>query len=58
MAQSLPPSRQSGRSARAFAGAADRWSSILPGIDHQILLLRWLALLIVIVLHWFGLLPQ
>ncbi len=26
----------------------------LPGIDHQILLLRWLALLVVIVLHWFD----
>ena len=54
MVHGSQPSRQSGRSARAFAVVADRWSSILPGIDHQILLLRWLALLIVIVLHWFD----
>ena len=34
--------------------AGDRLLVTLPGIDHQILLLRWLALLIVIVLHWFD----
>ena len=33
---------------------AGNWSSILPGIDRQILLLRWLALLLVLILHWFD----
>jgi len=46
MAQDLQPSRQSGGLARR--------PSTLPGIDHQILLLRWLGLFVVIVLHWFD----
>ena len=54
MAQDSQPSGKLGGPARALAVAGDRWSSILPGIDHQILILRWLALLIVIVLHWFD----
>jgi signal transduction histidine kinase len=36
------------------AGGLARQTSTLPGVDHQILLLRWLALLVVIVLHWFD----
>jgi signal transduction histidine kinase len=31
-----------------------RWLSLLPGIERQILLLRWLALLLVLILHWFD----
>ncbi len=46
MSQGSQPQRQ-------FGGFA-RQSSTLPGIDHQILLLRWLALLVVIILHWFD----
>ncbi len=30
------------------------WLSLLPGIERQILLLRWLALLLVLVLHFFD----
>ena len=44
--QGSQPHRQSGGLARQ--------TSTLPGVDHQILLLRWLALLVVIVLHWFD----
>lgn len=46
MASSPQPLRRS-------AGLTRR-PSPLPGIDRQILLLRWLALLVVIVLHWFD----
>jgi signal transduction histidine kinase len=46
MAQGSQPHRQPGGPARR--------TSTLPGIDHQILLLRWLALLVVIILHWFD----
>jgi len=46
MAQDSRPSRQS--------GGRTRQASTLPGIEQQILLLRWLALLMVIVLHWFD----
>lgn len=31
-----------------------RWLPLLPGIDRQVLLLRWLALLLVLVLHVFD----
>lgn len=31
-----------------------RWLSLLPGIDRQILLLRWLALLLVLILQFFD----
>jgi signal transduction histidine kinase len=55
MAQGSQSHREAGGSTRAYApGARDRRPVTLPGIDHQILLLRWLALLIVIVLHWFD----
>jgi len=37
-----------------WPGKLTRQPSMLPGIDRQILLLRWLALLVVIVLHWFD----
>jgi len=46
VAQGSQPSRRSGGRARQ--------TSTLPGIEHQILLLRWLGLLVVIVLHWFD----
>ena len=31
-----------------------RWLPLLPGIDRQVLLLRWLALLLVLILHFFD----
>jgi len=31
-----------------------RWLPLLPGIERQILLLRWLALLLVLILHFFD----
>jgi signal transduction histidine kinase len=31
-----------------------RWISRLPAIERPILLLRWLALLLVVILHWFD----
>lgn len=31
-----------------------RWLLLLPGIERQILLLRWLALLLVLILHFFD----
>lgn len=34
--------------------ASTSWLSFLPGIEHQILLLRWLALLLVLILHFFD----
>ena len=37
-----------------WPGKLTRKPSMLPGIDRQILLLRWLALLVVIILHWFD----
>jgi len=46
MAQGSQPQRQS--------GGLTRQASALPGIEHQILLLRWLGLLTVIALHWFD----
>ena len=51
VAQGSQPQRQSGGLARS---PGTRLSSTLPGIEHQILLLRWLALLVVIALHWFD----
>lgn len=39
---------------RRWSGGQIRRPSPLPGIDRQILLLRWLALLVVIILHWFD----
>ena len=46
MAQDSRPSRQS--------GGRTRQASTLPGTEQQILLLRWLALLMAIVLHLFD----
>ncbi len=31
-----------------------RWISRLPAVERPILLLRWLALLLVVILHWFD----
>jgi len=55
MAQDSQPRHPFGGLARGIrAGTGTRRTSTLPGVDHQILLLRWLALLVVIVLHWFD----
>jgi K+-sensing histidine kinase KdpD len=35
-------------------GVPGRWLSLLPGMERQILLLRWLALLSVLILHLFD----
>jgi len=43
-----------GSQPRRRSGGLARPTSTLPGVDHQILLLRWLALLVVIILHWFD----
>ncbi len=46
-----PSAREKSEGGDAPSG---RWLSVLPGIERQILLLRWLALLLVLILHFFD----
>ncbi len=42
------------KEARRTEARADGWLAYLPTVERPILLFRWLALLLVLVLHWFD----